>query len=55
MNSFDEIEKKLNQVFNNRRFVSNLNNIKVNWLDVSSKEVIDCILEFIQTFIQVRV
>ncbi len=55
VNSFDEIYKKLHQVFNSKRFVSNLNNIKVNWLDVSSREVINCILDFIQAFIQVAV
>ena len=55
VNSFDEIYKKLNQVFNNKRFVSNLSNVKVNWLDVSSKEVINCILEFMQEYIQVTV
>ena len=55
VNSFDEIERKLSQVFNNKRFVSNLSNIKVNWLGVPAEEVIDCILGFIQTFIQVTV
>ena len=40
----------LKSVFNNRRFASNLNNVKVNWLDISSDEAVKCILEFIDTF-----
>lgn len=45
----------LNSVFSNRRFVSNLNNVKVNWLDISSNEVINCILEFIEEFEKIAI
>ena len=40
----------LNQVFKNKRFVTKLNNVKVNWLDVSLPDVIDIILNYIQLF-----
>lgn len=53
--NFEDIYKMLNQIFNNRRFISNLNNIKVNWLNVSSKEAISSILEFIQKFEKVAI
>lgn len=49
-NNFKDIYRMLNSIFSNRRFVSNLNNVKVNWLDISSDEVINCILEFIESF-----
>ena len=55
VNGFEEIYKMLNQVFNNRRFISNLNNVKVNWLDISYKEVINSILEFMQDFGKVTI
>lgn len=50
VNNFKDIYRMLNSVFNNRRFVSNLNNVKVNLLNISSDEVINCILEFIEAF-----
>ena len=50
VNNFKDIYKMLKSVFNNRRFASNLNNVKVNWLDISSDEAVKCILEFIDTF-----
>ena len=53
--NFYDIYKMLSQIFENRRFVSNLNNIKVNWLAVSSDEVIKCILDYISEFSEVRI
>lgn len=50
INSFEDIYIMLNQIFNNKRFVTNLNNVKVNWLNISSDEAINCILEFIKEF-----
>lgn len=55
INNFKDIYKMLNSTFSNRRFASNLNNVKVNWLDISSDEVINCILEFIETFEMVAI
>lgn len=49
-NNFEDIYKMLNAIFNNRRFVSNLNNAKINWLDVSSDEVVSYILDYIEKF-----
>lgn len=49
-NNFEDIYRMLNSIFNNRRFVSNLSNVKVNWLNISSNEIISCILEFIKQF-----
>lgn len=45
----------LNQIFNNKRFISSLDNIKVNWLDISSKDVINCILEYMKEFEKVTI
>ena len=55
VNNFKDIYRMLNSVFSNRRFASNLNNVKVNWLDISSDEAINCILEFIDTFEMVAI
>ena len=55
VNNFKDIYRMLNSVFSNRRFVSNLNNVKVNWLDISSDEVINCILEFIEEFERIAI
>jgi len=49
VSNFEEIFRRVNLIFDNKRFILNLNNIKVNWLDISSDEVISCILEFIET------
>ncbi len=54
-NNFQDVYKMLNVIFNNRRFVSNLNNAKVNWLEISSDEVIKCILKFLKTFEMVAI
>ena len=53
--NFYEIYKLLNQIFSNRRFISNLSNLKVNWLDIPSNEVINYILEFMKEFSEVIV
>ena len=54
-NNFENIYNMLNQIFNNKRFTSNLDNIKVNWLDISSKDAINCILEYMKEFEKVTV
>ena len=53
--SFDDIYNKISLVFNNKRFIFNLSNVKVNWLDVPIKEVISCILNYIEAFIKIEV
>ena len=53
--TFDEIYNKISLVFNNKRFIFNLSNVKVNWLDVPIKEVISCILNYIEAFIKIEV
>lgn len=45
----------LNKIFINKRFISNLDNIKVNWLDISNKDVINCILEYMKEFEKVTI
>jgi len=55
VNDFDDIYRRLNSIFSNRRFVSNLGNVKVNWLDISSDKVISCVLEFIESFDEIAV
>ena len=54
-NNFGNIYNMLNKIFNNKRFTSNLNNIKVNWLDISNKDVINCILEYMKEFEKVTI
>ena len=54
-NNFENIYNMINQIFNNKRFISNLDNIKVNWLDISSKDVINCILEYMKEFEKVTI
>ena len=55
INNFDDIYRILNSLFNNRRFVSNLSNVKVNWLNIPSIEIISCILEFINGFVKTSI
>lgn len=55
VSNFKDIYNKISQILNNKRFLSNLNNVKINWLDVPLNEVIDCILEFIKEFENVPV
>ena len=54
-NNFEDVYGMLNSIFNNRRFVSNLSNVKVNWLDIPSNEIINCILEFIKEFEKISI
>ena len=54
-NNFYEIYKILEQIFSNRRFISNLSNLKVNWIDIPSNEVINYILEYMKGFSEVIV
>lgn len=53
VNNFEDIYRMLSSIFGNQRFISNLSNVKVNWLDITSNEVISCVLEFIETFVKV--
>ena len=55
INSFSDVYNMLSLIFRNKRFVSNLNNVKVNWLDVPIDEVIKEILIFIKSFEKVTV
>lgn len=55
VNNFEDIYRILNSLFNNRRFVSNLSNVKVNWLNIPSIEIISCILEFINEFVKTSI
>ncbi len=51
INNFNDIYNRLSRVFNNKRFISNLDNIKVNWLDISTEEAVQTILKFIERFV----
>ena len=55
VNNFEDIYKILYSLFNNKRFVSNLNNVKVNWLDIETSEIIDCVLKFIKEFEKISI
>ena len=50
INDFEDINKLLVRLLNNKRFISNLDNIKNNWLDIPLKEVTDSILNFMEEF-----
>ena len=52
---YEDIHKKLKLLFNNKRFVTNLNNVKENWLDVSINEVINTIISYIEEYIKIEV
>lgn len=50
VDNFSDIYQKIDSILNNKRFISNLNNVKTNWLDVSKDEVINCILNYLKLF-----
>lgn len=35
--------------------ISNLSNVKVNWLDIPSNEIISCVLEFFEEFEKISI
>lgn len=47
---FESIYIKLNNIFKNKRFSLNLNNLKVNWLEISNDDVTKTILDYIESF-----
>ena len=51
-NNYYDIYKKLEQIFSDKRFISNLSNTKVNWLNIPTQGVISTILEFIKELIK---
>lgn len=55
VNSYDEIYVKIKHILNNKRFISNFDNVKVNWLDISSNVVINTILNFLKEFEHVSI
>lgn len=55
VNTFEDIYQILKSLFSNKRFVSNLSNVKVNWLDISSEKIISCILEYIKEFAKISI
>lgn len=55
VNNFEDIQKKLKLLFSNKRYTSNLNNIKVNWLDIPVDDVISCILDYLEKYIKLAV
>ena len=55
VDNFKDVSKKLKLIFNNKKFIFNLENIKVNWLNISSDEVIITVLEYMDSFINIMV
>lgn len=47
--NFKEIILELDSIFENEKFISNLNNVKVNWLNLPSTELIKYILNYLKT------
>ena len=47
-NDYTGVEKRLSIIFNNKRYISNLNTKEVNWLDIEPKVALDGILAFVK-------
>lgn len=45
-NNINDVEVRLERIFKSKNFRKNLNNPKVNWLDVSIDVALECILNF---------
>lgn len=54
VNNYNDIYVRLSGIFSNKKFIFNLNNSKVNWLDVSIEETIKCIMEYFNNFVLVH-
>lgn len=55
VNSFEAILKKLKLLFSNKRHTYNLNNAKVNWLEIPVEDVISCILNYLEKYIKLTI
>jgi hypothetical protein len=52
-NTLEDINKRLINILNNRRFQSRLNTANNNWLEIPIKDVIDNILVYFSGLIKV--
>ena len=43
----DDIYNRLNKIYNSEKYLINLDNPKVNWLDISTTTVINEVLDYI--------
>lgn len=46
-NSINDIHNRLSRIYNSKRYKRHLSNPKVNWLDISVEEAINCLLNYI--------
>ena len=46
----DDIYNWLNKIYNSEKYLINLDNPKVNWLDISTTTVINEVLDYILKF-----
>lgn len=53
VNSLDEILKRLNSIFSNERYLENLQRPKNNWLDKPVNDVVDNIMDFLNSLVLV--
>lgn len=54
-NNIDDIYQRLSRILNSRLYKNNLNNPKVNWLDISVDEAINSVLNYIEELYDVAI
>lgn len=53
-NTLEDVNKRLTNILNNRRFQSRINTANNNWLEIPIKDVIDNVLEYFDGLIKVK-
>lgn len=53
--SINDIYKRLNRIYNSKRYKRHLSNPKVNWLDISVDDAINCLLNYISILSMITV
>ena len=53
-NTLEDVNKRLTNILNNRRFQSRINTANNNWLEIPIKDVIDNVLEYFDGLIEVK-
>jgi len=53
-NTLEDVNRRLTNILNNRRFQSRINTANNNWLEIPIKDVIDNVLEYFYGLIKVK-
>lgn len=53
-NTLEDVNRRLTNILNNRRFQSRINTANNNWLEIPIKDVIDNVLEYFDGLIKVK-